>query len=136
MKNLLLLLALAVPITAQSDPLKALEDLRIPVTPQTKAYVPNVPLEPLTLAERDIIAGIQLMDFAEKDCAANPRLQGCEIDLVRTRGKLYADAVRSPRIMQYLSIYYRSNPAQLHALSVVQNQRIIELLEALVKKPR
>ncbi len=125
MKNLLLLVALFV---------------MIPVVVNAQAN------KDLSVDERAIYARIMLIELQPDECLYVSKLvvTTCT-DQISELSDLYARAVRYPKLIERLTaeatqaLYVKPNPkasARLAALEIVQNQRIIELLELMLKKPR
>lgn len=138
MRNLLLFVLLALPITAYN---------------QVK---PVAPPEVLTAEESDILGKLLVIELESSRCQMLPAT--CK-DTSQELATLYAQALKSPRViraiaaqavfkyqqlenqsgnksaMQISQIVDQQN-AKLIPLLIFQNQRIIELLEQIAKKPR
>ena len=135
MKNLLLLLLLSIPCFAQS-------------------VVKPLPSEPLTPEESELVGAIMVYEGLAQTCDMLPALcknKRQELALV------YSQIAKSPKVVRALtakavteyqelrtsnitaaqaSQIANEQNAKLIPLLIIQNQRIIELLEVIAKKPR
>jgi hypothetical protein len=111
------------------------------ITPPTDT--PTAPVEALSKEEADLAGKVMLVELRLNICStALAKPPTCK-NIPGEMATLYAQVARSPKVIRLLAMTAIAKSqsvdqqnAKLIPLLILQNQRIIELLEQIVKKPK